>query len=294
MPVSGSKPAPLPARPAGGAGAEDGALLRSGTGVEQDRRREHRPPDVLVEDLDRLGAELWREVDEVLHPYSLQLERRRLRGERLGRRKLLARHVRLRHGPLLDRPYRLARRAVENVGEGLLARLGHRLDCPPVDGDVDQHGRRREVVVPDAVVDGLEVPHPLAGPRIDADEALGEEVVAGPVPAVVVVGRRRRAAGRTRPSSSSPVGCAHMLVLPLYLPRHAVVHRVGAPGLDAELVLERDGVERPEVLARAHVVPRARRRAATPCWPPAGFVVMSSTNEPMTITPRTMIGAEFQ
>ena len=97
------------------------------------------------------------------------------------------------------------------------------------------------------------MPDAFAGPGVDGDQALREQVVAGPVPAVVVVGRRRqreidvaefRVAGRVRP---------HVRVAAV-LPRHAVVHRVDAPGLDPELVLQRDGVERPEVLARAYVV----------------------------------------
>ena len=58
--------------------------------------------------------------------------------------------------------------------------------------DVDQVGRCREVVVPQAVVHGLEVPDALAGARIEADDALREQVVARPVPAVVVVRRCRQ------------------------------------------------------------------------------------------------------
>ena len=56
------------------------------------------------------------------------------------------------------------------------------------------------------------------------------------------------------PSSSSPVGCAHMLVLPLYSPRRAVVDGVGPPCLHPELVPAGNRVERPHVLARPHVV----------------------------------------
>ena len=70
----------------------------------------------------------------------------------------LARRRRLRHRPLFDRPDRRAGPTVEDVGEALLAHLRHRLDAPAVDGDVHQHRRRRQVVVPHAVVHRLEVP----------------------------------------------------------------------------------------------------------------------------------------
>ena len=60
----------------------------------------------------------------------------------------------------------------------------------PFDGDVGQNRRRRHVEVPERMVHELEVPLALAGLQIDADEALGEQVVAGPVAAVEV--RRRR------------------------------------------------------------------------------------------------------
>ena len=90
----------------------------------------------------------------------------------------LAGHVGRRHRPLLDRPHRLAGDAIEHVDEGLLGDLRDRLDALAVDGDVDQVGRGRQVVVPQAVMDDLEVPDPLAGRHVEADEAFAEEVVA--------------------------------------------------------------------------------------------------------------------
>jgi hypothetical protein len=96
----------------------------------------------------------------------------------------------LRYRSLDDRPDRLAALAVEDVGEPLLAHLDDGLDRAAGDAEIDQHRRRRQVVVPDAVVDHLEMPRPLSGARVEGDQALGKEVVAGSVPAIEVVGRR--------------------------------------------------------------------------------------------------------
>ena len=76
-------------------------------------------------------------------------------------------------------------------------------------------GADDSVVVPDRMVHDLEVPLALAGLQIDADEALGEQVVAGPMAAVEIGGRRFRPAGRRARASSSTVICVHTPVLPL-------------------------------------------------------------------------------
>ena len=169
----------VPVRAATPAGQQQGPLER--------RRREQRTGNVLVPDLLGRFVEFRREGDQhVVALEALMLVGRRLRRERLGRRRPLARNVGLRHRPLLDRPDGLAGRAVEDVDEALLRRLGDRLDLFAVDGYVDQVRRRRHVVVPQPVVDELEVPHLLAGRRVEADQALGA--------AVPVV--RRRAGGQ--------------------------------------------------------------------------------------------------
>jgi hypothetical protein len=55
--------------------------------------------------------------------------------------------------------------------------------------DVGEHRGRRHVVIPDPVVDELEVPLALAGLQVDAHQALAEQVVAGAMAAVEVRGR---------------------------------------------------------------------------------------------------------
>ena len=95
-----------------------------------------------------------------------------------------------RDGPFLDRPDRLAREAVEHVGKAGLRYLRDGLDRPAVDDDIDQIGRRGDVVVPDAVMHGLEVPDSLPGFGIERDQAFGVDILAVAHTAPVVVGRR--------------------------------------------------------------------------------------------------------
>ena len=109
---------------------------------------------------------------------------------RLGRRELLAGHDRRRHLDLLDRPHRLAGLAVEGEGQALLGGLdGHR-HVLAVDVDVHEDGDVGQVVVPDRVVHGLEVPDAFTGLGVEGDGARAEQVVPRPEPAVVVDGRR--------------------------------------------------------------------------------------------------------
>ena len=178
---------------------------------------------------------------------ALLVERRRLGRKRLRRRIPLAGHVALRHGALLDRPHRLARLAVQHVDEGLLRHLREGFDTATVDRDVGEHRRRRQVVVPDAVMQRLEVPHAFAGRRVERDDRLGVQVVAGPRAAVVVAGRLL----------GGQVDVTELLVGAEQRPNTAVAGvrpRVLEPGLVAGLAGPRHDVKRPQLLARAHVV----------------------------------------
>ena len=95
--------------------------------------------------------------------------------------------------------------------------------------------------------DVLEVPEPLAGARVEREQAVAEQVRAGAVGAVVVVGRRAGrevgdAALRVDRDLAPGVGAAD--VLPGVL----------RPRLVAELAGMRHGVELPHQLAGDHVV----------------------------------------
>src|SRR5262245_56653249 len=101
-----------------------------------------------------------------------------------------ARHVALRYWALLDRPDRLARHSVKDVEEGLLGRRRHCLDATAVHVNVSKDRRRGDIVILDRMMHDLEMPLPLPGFQVYANQALAEKVVAGAVPAVEI-GRRR-------------------------------------------------------------------------------------------------------
>ena len=93
----------------------------------------------------------------------------------------------------------------------------------------------------------LVVPDPFAGPDVEADDALGEEVVARPVAAVPVVGG----------DLGRQVEVAQLLVDRELRPDAGVAGvapRLVFPGLDPEVVSLRHDVEDPEPLAGPRVV----------------------------------------
>ena len=146
-------------------------LVTPSTGRSQ--RREDRPQPEAIDSLDRHLSNLRREIDQVVKRHALVVKRGRLRRKRLCRRRYVARDVGLlRDGPFLDRPDRLAGDAVEGIDEALLADLGNGLDVTPVDRDVHQIWMGREVVVPEPVVNSLEVPQALAGLDVDGNQRL--------------------------------------------------------------------------------------------------------------------------
>ena len=109
-------------------------------------------------------------------------DRRRHRREGLRRPRLFAGDVAGRHGTLFDRKERLAGGAVEEEEMSHLRPDRDRFDA----AHFDQHRLRGDVVIPQIVMDDLEVPDHLAGVRADGDDAVGEIVVAEAEAAVVV------------------------------------------------------------------------------------------------------------
>ena len=98
-------------------------------------------------------------------------------------------NVGLLHWRFRYRPNWLSVCSVENIGKRLLPGLRNSLDRPSVDIDVDQDRRRRHVVVPDVVMNQLLVPDPFTCLDIDTHQRIREEIRAGPVAAIEVVGR---------------------------------------------------------------------------------------------------------
>ncbi len=109
--------------------------------------------------------------------------------------------------------------------------------------DGDEIRRRGNVPIPDVVADFLEVPETLAGQRIEGDNAIAEEIVAG-VAHAEVVGFRR--AGRDEGNAAR------------FIQGHAApaIRAVfdAAPGLVAVLAGVGFGLERPQERPGAHVV----------------------------------------
>ncbi len=166
--------------------------------------------------------------------------------------------------PIFDGPHGCAVHAIEHEQVRPLRYLRDGADRFAVHSDVDEIRRRREVVVPDVVVHELLMPHAFARSRVEADEAAGEQVVAGSVAAVKVARRR----------FDRQVEVAELFVSGKWRPHGRVAGvRPGIvqPGVVAELAGLRNRVKRPEPLARADVEAanitlrvflRARRRAA--------------------------------
>ena len=174
------------------------AARRRAVLVKRERRvgpQVHEPAAARPERLARRGV-LRRRVLGA-HHVALAVERDarhgrgRLHGERLRRRVPLVGHATLGHGPLLDAEHGLTRRAIEDEHVGGLADRRERGQRAAVALDVDEHGRVRQVEIPQVVVHGLEVPAIPTRRGIDGDDGIAEQIAAGPVAAPVVAGRAR-------------------------------------------------------------------------------------------------------
>ena len=117
-------------------------------GFSSGRRREQWAVVILLQDGQRLLAQVRREVDDVVLRDPLPVEGRGLGRKGLRRRRFFARHRRLRNGSLFDGPDRLARHTIEDVDEALLAHQRYGFDGLPVHTDIDQVRGRRRVIVP--------------------------------------------------------------------------------------------------------------------------------------------------
>jgi len=195
----------------------------------------------------------------------------------LGR--TLAREAGGGHRPVLDRPYRFARDAVEHVDKGLLTDLGYGLDALPSDRDVDQVRRGRRVVVPQPVPDELVVPDLLARCRLDADETVTIEAVTGAMSTVVVVG-----------------GCADRQIdIAEFLVGTHGCPDVGVPVSFQESFSQVSTAGSPACGMVLNVHSWRPVRTSKPRTPPGGDgwrPHQSQTEEPTTMTSRTITGGE--
>ena len=183
-------------------------------------------------------------------------ERSRGRREGLRRRGLLARDVALRHRPLFDRNERRAGLAIEHEEVAGLGRHADGRDGAPVLAPVEQDRWRRDVVVPEIVMHGLEVPDALAGVGAQRHDGIGEQVVAEALAAVVV---RARAARRDEDEIAGGIGDDHRPDIGGTGARGAAV----LPGVRADRCrVLRDRIPAPLHRAGHRVEGRAPRRSA--------------------------------
>jgi len=103
---------------------------------------------------------------------------------------LLAGSAVLRDRNFVDIEQRLASLAVQHVHKALLAGLYHGRDRVAFTPDIAEHRLGAQVVVPNVVVGGLEVPDVFPGNGIQCQHAVGVQVVSGAIGPVVVIGRR--------------------------------------------------------------------------------------------------------
>ena len=173
-------------------------------------------------------------------------KRRRSRGKRLRRRRLLAGHVALRHRPLLDRPDRLARHAIEHIQQAELRGLRDDVDRLAVVLHGQQLRTGDEIVVPQIVMQQLVMPEALAGAQVEREQRVAEQVVPFAIAAPEI--ERRRA--------EREISDAALLVDRELGPRVRAaggLPRIGRPRVVAELARPRNRVERPDEPAGQHV-----------------------------------------
>ena len=98
--------------------------------------------------------------------------------KRLRRRELFALGTILRHAAFLDRPYRLAGIAIEHEYKSLLGRLNDDVARTVAGIDPRQRRLRRQVIVPDVMMHGLERPHQFTGFATQCDHRIGMLIIA--------------------------------------------------------------------------------------------------------------------
>src|SRR5439155_17323167 len=90
---------------------------------------------------------------------------------------------------LLDRPERLAGYAVEHIEEAELGGLRDDVELLAVVPHGEQLRRGRQIVIPEIVVDDLEMPEALAGAEVEGEKRIAEQVRSDTVRAVKIVRR---------------------------------------------------------------------------------------------------------
>src|SRR5580693_475436 len=93
------------------------------------------------------------------------------------------------YGCFLDAEDRLTGHAIQNVHVANLACLREDRRFLPIDHQVDQAGGRRQIEIPQVVMNSLEIPLELSRLRVECYQRIAEQVIALAVEAVKVARR---------------------------------------------------------------------------------------------------------
>src|SRR5207248_613642 len=137
--------------------------------------------------IEAVSAGLWSDRGDVVKRHGDPGERRRLDGKRLGRPSRFTRHFALWNRPLFHRKKRLAGEPVKNKDKTHFSRLRHGRDIFPLAAHGDQIGRRRDIVVPDVMVDHLVVPQKLTRAGIKGHQGIPEKTLTLSVRGIKIV-----------------------------------------------------------------------------------------------------------
>ena len=124
--------------------------------------------------------------------------------------------------------------------------LSDSFDFSAVDRDIDQGRGSGDVPIPNVVMDELVIPDHFAGTGVEADEAIGEEIVACASAAVEIAGGH----------FDGEINEAEFLIAAERRPGARVAGvfpRIVIPRFVASFAVLRDGVERPEFFSCADV-----------------------------------------
>ena len=160
----------------------------------------------------------------------------------LGRPGLYAFEVGGWGGDFVDGEEGLASHAVEEEDVAGFGGLGDGFDCSSCVGDGADDGWAGEVVIPEVVADGLEVPDSLSGFGVEGEGAVAEEVLADTVSAVEV------RCGRAESGEEDAVFGIEGVAGP-GVGTGAIFPAFALPGVVSEFTGLGDGVESPDFFA---------------------------------------------
>ena len=90
-------------------------------------------------------------------------------------------------GAFFNWPDRLSVDTIEGINKSLLTYLCQCLDRYAIYNDIKQVRGGRKIVIPQTMVNGLEVPDFLASTDVDCDDGFGEQIITRAMSAIVII-----------------------------------------------------------------------------------------------------------